>query len=160
MVEKFISNMKIRSLPEFQFSSHCFKDLLQKTTQNHRENLWKHIITWDMDLSIFDGEDIDMDSPLESLHNPLLVYSLMMHFLGRSIFCSKQIMERFRLFLRRRLMDAYKDLEKTDEALVNKYFNKKKIDDIIASHIRFPSDLLKWFVFKDIKKKSEINLIK
>lgn len=147
MAEKFLSILKKKTQPDFQFSQHNFKDLMERTTENMQENLWKHLIPYDIDLSVFQGEDTVMDVPLEEIKNKKLVYGLMFHFLGRSLFCSKKVMERFKMLLNKRLMDAYKELEKSDNKLFEKYFSKSlmKIEDIISPPSKSSNELLNWY---------------
>ena len=80
---------------EFLFRTHNFKDVLKRTTINMNDNLWKNVVHFDMDLSMLQGYDASMDCKLDELKNRNLVYSSMLHYLGRCLFFSRQVYERY-----------------------------------------------------------------
>jgi hypothetical protein len=89
-----------------------------------------------------------MNTPLESLKNPRLVYSLIMHFLGRGIFCSKLVHERFKLLLKKRIKDSCNELDSMQfyKEKLNKLNAKKQhnIDEVIVPYTLVANDFQKW----------------
>jgi hypothetical protein len=122
----------------FTFRTHNFKDILKKTTVDMRENLWKNCLNFDIDLSCLQGLDGTMDKPLEELKNKHLVYSSILHFLGRSIFCSRQVHEKYTLLLKKRIKDIQTE-SKCDLTSIS-----DNIDDILMPYKKVSSDFYKW----------------
>lgn len=132
---------------EFNFNEHNFKDLLKRTTENINEKLWNNIIKFDIDLSALNGQDSDMNAQLDQLKNKRLVYSLILHFLGRSIFCSKQVQEKFRLLLKKRLKDSCNELDPNSyKRAIEKLSAKSNhtIQEIMAPCNQMCEDFVKW----------------
>ena len=89
-----------------------------------------------------------MNSPLDSLKNPRLVYSLIMHYLGRGIFCSKLVHERFKLLLKKRVKDSCNELDSFPffKEKLNKLNAKKphNIDEVLVPYNLTPNEFQKW----------------
>ncbi len=89
-----------------------------------------------------------MNTPLDSLKNPRLVYSLILHYLGRGIYCSKLVNERFKLLLKKRIKDSCNELDSMQfykEKLVK--LNAKKthiIDEVVVPYSMIANDFQKW----------------
>jgi hypothetical protein len=143
MAEKTVNFPLPKTELEFLFRTHNLKDMLKKTTVNMSENLWKNVVNFDIDLSMLQGYDWQMDSKLDELKNKHLVYSTMLHFLGRSILCSRQVYERYTLLLKRRFKDIQADIksEIDGKTAVNAANN---IEDILAPYKKVNSDFYKW----------------
>jgi hypothetical protein len=125
---------------EFQFRTHNFKDILKKTTEDVQENLWKHCVHFDIDLTCMQGQDPSMDGQLDQLKNKYLVYSSMLHFLGRSIFCSRPVYERYALLLKRR----FKDIQTDIKAEIEEKIRNVNLEDILTPYAKSTSDFCKW----------------
>ncbi|CAF0994456.1 unnamed protein product [Brachionus calyciflorus] len=147
MAAKKVNFIQPKAEVEFNFSEHNIKDLLKRTTEKADEKLWKNIIKFDIDLSIFHGYDCEMETPLDQLKNKRLVYSLILHFLGRSIFCSKQVHEKFKLLLKKRLKDSCNELDPSNyKKAIEKLSAKSNhtIQEIMAPYNQLCSDFIKW----------------
>lgn len=137
-----------KSEVEFNYSQKDLKELLKRTCGDVKNELWKHIIKFDIDLSPLQGQEFDMETPVESLQNKRLVFSLMLHFLGRSIFCSKPVHEKFKLLLKKRLKDSCNELDPSDyKDAIDKLSAAKSnhsTDEIIAPYNQLANDFQKW----------------
>ncbi|RNA00255.1 hypothetical protein BpHYR1_035324 [Brachionus plicatilis] len=147
MAAKKVNFIQPKAEVEFNFNDHNFKDLLKRTTENIDDKLWKHIVKFDIDLSALCGQDHDMNAPLDQLNNNRLVYSLILHFLGRSVFCSKQVHEKFKLLLKKRLKDSCNELDPSNyKKAIEKLSAKSNhtIQEIMAPYNQMCEDFVKW----------------
>lgn len=96
MAEKKFENV-------FKFAEHSFSDLLKKTTL---KDDWSESLGISMKFDSLRGEDADVKTDLLELKNPKLVFSLMLHFLGRGLYCSSNVHEKFKHFLKDHLIKS------------------------------------------------------
>jgi hypothetical protein len=148
MAEKKKANiLQPKAEVEFNLSSRTLKDLLKKTTENVEDKVWKQVFNFDIDFSVFRGYDYDMSTPLEELKNKRLVYSLILHYLGRGILCSKPVYDKFKLLLKRRLKDATNELDPSNyKSEVIKLSSKSNhtVEEIMAPYNQMAVDFQKW----------------
>jgi hypothetical protein len=139
--------LRLKREADFNFASRNLPDLLRRTTENTRDKLWRKLFNFDMstfDFSPFKGEDVDMSTPLVNLKNKRLVYSVMLQYLGRSLFCSKSVQERFKTFLKRRLKDSLETNEHKPTIMNYCARSNHTLDDLIAPHNQQVPDVLSW----------------
>ena len=109
MIEKKVVN-------EFCFEENSLSNFLKKTTLNDN---WLENQNLNIKFDCFKGEDSDLDKSLLELKNPDLVFSLMLHLLGRGLFCSKTVHRRFKHILKENLFKT------SDNTIPESEFSKK-----------------------------------
>ena len=147
MAAKKVNFIQPKAEIDFNFNENNFKDVLKRTTENIDDKLWRHILKFDIDLSVFRGQDSEIDAQLDQLKNKRLVYSLILHFLGRSIFCSKQIHEKFKQLLKKRLKDSCNELDPINyKRAIEKLSAKSNhtVQEIMAPNNQICEDFVKW----------------
>ena len=130
--------IQLKTEIEFHFSHHSLKELLKRTTQNIDEKLWSRILKFNVDTSCLRGQDYELATPLAELKNPRLVYSVMLHYLGRSIFCSKKVHDRFKQLLKKRINESCEELK-----IIVKN-DSHTIEEIMAPYNQLATDFQRW----------------
>jgi hypothetical protein len=142
-----INGLNLSYLQEYPLKS--LEKLLIKTTQNHDECLWNKIFDFEIDLSCLNGLDSDVNKALTNLCNPQLVFSLMLHNLGRAVFCCNTVYYKFKHILKKSLKESCDDCALDQDCnykrRIHKLETKLNIEDLIA-----PSELLS----KDLKNEA------
>jgi hypothetical protein len=148
MAEKRKSNILMPKIDiEFNLASRNLPDLFKKTTESIEEKIWKQTFGPDVDLTALKGYDYDLNTPLEQLKNKKLVHSLLLHYLGRGIFCSKAVNEKFKLLLKKRIKDSTNELDQSKyKCETMKLQNKSNhtVEEILAPYNQLPNDFQKW----------------
>lgn len=91
----------------FNFAEHSLSDLLKKTTLS---NNWSESLNVNVKFDCLKGVDDDVERDLLELKNPKLVFSLMLHYLGRGLYCSSRVHEMFKRILKDNLIKSCQDL--------------------------------------------------
>ncbi len=105
----------------FEFKQSALSGYLVRTTDNI-ESLKKEIFKWDNDFDIapLKGIDFDLEQPLTELQNPQLVFSLMLHCLGRGLLCSNNIFIKFKRQLKVNLQKSCEKIIPKDTEYIRK----------------------------------------
>lgn len=94
-------NTKIDEL--FSMKESFLSSYLIRTTENLNKNLWEKKFKFKVEATCLEGVDFDINKPLTELKNPQLVFSLMVHCLGRSLLCSETVHNKFKNILKTNL---------------------------------------------------------
>lgn len=132
---------------EFILKSHSLKEILVRSTENINSKLWNHVFNYSVDLNVFQGRDFDLNTPLDQLKNKRLVHSLILHFLGRGIFCSAPVVNRFKQFLKKRLKETTTELNQSNlRNVLSKLrtYTNHPIEEIMAPYNQSTSEFQKW----------------
>lgn len=138
-----------RTEEEFNFNSYTLQELMVKTSENMDAKFWQKTFKFDVENGPLKGLDTDINTPLDQLKNKKLVYSLMFHYLGRSILCSKKVVDRYKALLNKKLREACGMVDpikyKAELAKLNSAKLNHTIEEIIAPHNQFGHDVVhKW----------------
>jgi hypothetical protein len=148
---------------EFVLNTYNLRTYLRKLSQtNQNETLWNQIFKFPFDSSVLQPDmEYELSTNLESIKNKKLIYSFICHYLGRGIFCSKLVHDRFKSMLKQRLKDAMTDFEVRNNNNLNNEnssnhneliihneisntFDNHSVEEIISPYIQIVCDYQKW----------------
>ena len=112
--------MNIQTDEVFKIKESSLSTYLMRTSEDLKKNLWEKIFCFQLETSCLEGEDLDINKPLTELKNPHLVFSLLIHCLGRSIICSETVHHKFKQILKKKLLSSCDKITPKDSDYIKK----------------------------------------
>ncbi len=103
----------------FKFDDCLLSQYLARTTEGF-ENFNQEKIKWNLNITPLQGTDSDIEKALTELQNPELVFSLMLHCLGRGLLYSNKIFTKFKRQLKSNLQKSCEKVIPKDTEYVKK----------------------------------------